>query len=92
MTAAYRIFTRHVGSVETLTGAAEGDFGLTGDPVADVLAATAVHPMSEDELHAFLRKAQRPWAAVQQLVSDGRVRLVEHAGTRYYVRRFASGR
>ena len=55
---AFHIFSARVASVEYLIGY-EGDaFALTGDVEADLLSITAVHPMREDALQAFLVRAK----------------------------------
>ena len=61
---AYEIFAARIARVECLGGADQMDFGYTGDAAADLLATTSVHPMSQAEVEAFLKKAGATWTVV----------------------------
>jgi wyosine [tRNA(Phe)-imidazoG37] synthetase (radical SAM superfamily) len=85
---AYRIMAEHVGRVELLVGD-EGDaFAASGDPRADLLAITAVHPLRESAVRGLLGRSGCGWEVVDELQRDGLVVAVEHAGERFLVRRF----
>jgi wyosine [tRNA(Phe)-imidazoG37] synthetase (radical SAM superfamily) len=86
--AAYACFREQVARVELLTDTELGSFGFTGSVRDDLLATTSVHPMREDEVHAFLEKAGAKWPVVEELVRLGELKSVEHRGRRFYVRRF----
>jgi wyosine [tRNA(Phe)-imidazoG37] synthetase (radical SAM superfamily) len=90
---AHRIIGRSVARVELLIGY-EGDaFAYTGDPEQDLLSITAVHPMREDAVGEFLRKAQADRSVVRGLVDRDLLVESEYEGKRFYVRRFPkSGR
>lgn len=83
---AYAIFREAVERVELLTGY-EGDaFAFTGDAERDLLSITAVHPMREDALAAFLARAGADWGLVARLVAQGLLVETEYRGRRFYRR------
>lgn len=83
---AYAIFRDAVERVELLTGY-EGDaFAFTGDAERDLLGITAVHPMREDALAAFLARAGADWSLVARLVAQGLLVETEYRGHRFYRR------
>lgn len=85
---AYQIVKSKVENVEYLIGY-EGDaFAFTGDVRQDLLSITAVHPMPEQAVSALLQKAQAEWSVVNRLVAEGKIKQVDFASKRFYVRRF----
>jgi wyosine [tRNA(Phe)-imidazoG37] synthetase (radical SAM superfamily) len=84
---AYQILNEKVGQVEYLIGY-EGDaFAFTGDVREDLLSITAVHPMQEDAVSAFLGRAGAQWEAVHRLVAEGQIAEAEYGGHAFYLRR-----
>jgi wyosine [tRNA(Phe)-imidazoG37] synthetase (radical SAM superfamily) len=84
---AYQILSQKVDRVETLTGY-EGDaFAFTGDLEEDLLSITAVHPMREEAVSAFLARAGAGWSVVQRMVAERELVKVEHTGHTYYLRK-----
>jgi wyosine [tRNA(Phe)-imidazoG37] synthetase (radical SAM superfamily) len=84
---AFQILSQKVDRVETLTGY-EGDaFAFTGDLVEDLLSITAVHPMREEAVSAFLARAGAGWSVVQRMVAEHELVEVEHTGHTYYLRK-----
>jgi wyosine [tRNA(Phe)-imidazoG37] synthetase (radical SAM superfamily) len=87
---AYQILAGNLPHVEYLIGY-EGDaFAFTGDVRHDLLSITAVHPMRESAVRAFLKRAETQWSAVEELVAEGKLKEVDYLGNRYFVRRFAA--
>ncbi|MHB1193583.1 MAG: radical SAM protein [Longimicrobiales bacterium] len=83
---AYEIFRAFHPRVELLMGY-EGDaFASTGDPVADLLSITAVHPMREVAVQRLLARGGVPWPVVGDLMEDGRIVQVAYGPHRYYMR------
>jgi wyosine [tRNA(Phe)-imidazoG37] synthetase (radical SAM superfamily) len=83
---AYEIFNKNLKNVQYLIGY-EGDaFSPAGDPLRDLLAITAVHPMREEAVRQFLARAGRDWTLIQELVNQGQIKQVDFAGHRFYVR------
>lgn len=88
---AYQILSDQVGHVEFLIGY-EGDaFFSTGEIEKEILGITAVHPMREDAVRAFLARAGSPWETVERLVGRGDLVRTEYNGRSFYIRRFAKG-
>lgn len=88
---AFQIFSNRINHVEYLIGY-EGDaFSRTGDPVADLLGITAVHPMRVEAVAKFLADAGLEWSAVHRLIGEGALVETEYMGRKFYVRRFGSG-
>jgi wyosine [tRNA(Phe)-imidazoG37] synthetase (radical SAM superfamily) len=83
---AFQIFSVRVPRLELLAGY-EGDaFAFTGDVEEDLLSITAVHPMRQEAVGAFLARAGAGWAAVRHLVADGQLVETEYGGHTYYLR------
>ncbi|HEX6230729.1 MAG TPA: radical SAM protein [Actinomycetota bacterium] len=89
---AHAILSERVPRVEYLVGY-EGDaFAASGDPRADLLSITAVHPLRDSAVRELLERNRSGWEVVDELVRDGLLVRVEHAGSRFYVRRFHRAR
>jgi wyosine [tRNA(Phe)-imidazoG37] synthetase (radical SAM superfamily) len=85
---AHQILSGRVPAVEYLVGY-EGDaFASSGDARADLLSIGAVHPLRESAVRALLDGSGSGWDVVEDLVRDGLLVPVTHAGERFYVRRF----
>ena len=83
---AWQQLNRHLDRVETLTGY-EGDaFATTGDVVQDLLSITAVHPMREQAVLALLAKQGYGSEVLDALLNEGKLRLTEYEGRRFYLR------
>ncbi len=83
---AYQLFNDRDIDVEYLIGY-EGDaFAFTGDVEKDLLAITAVHPMRERAVGAFLTKAGDDWDVVERLVVAGKLTKVAYDTHRFYIR------
>lgn len=72
--------------VELLTGHEGGDFAFGGDLEAELMALTAVHPLRQSALDALLGKAGLPGDVVDNMLRDGRLKRVSHAGETFYLR------
>ncbi len=84
---AHQILSQKVERVEYLIGY-EGDaFAFTGDVEEDLLSITAVHPMREDAVRAFLARAGADWIVVDRLVAQGQLVAPEYEGYKFYLRR-----
>jgi wyosine [tRNA(Phe)-imidazoG37] synthetase (radical SAM superfamily) len=84
---AYQVLSESVDHVEYLIGYEGNAFAFTGDVEQDLLSITAVHPMREDAVDAFLARAEADWTAVHQLVVQDRLVEAEYEGHRFYLRR-----
>ena len=84
-----RLGTRNV---EYLIGYEGNAFALTGNAKEDLLSITSVHPMREEAVEEFLKKANMDWSIVKELLSKGKLIMLEYENHRYYMRRIASRR
>jgi wyosine [tRNA(Phe)-imidazoG37] synthetase (radical SAM superfamily) len=75
-------------SVEYLIGYEGNAFASTGDVEQDLLSITSVHPMREDAVSEFLKRAGADWSMVDGLLGQCQLVATEYAGRRFYLRRF----
>jgi len=85
---AYHVFRRRLDNVECLIGYEGNAFAFTGDVEDDLLSITAVHPMREDAVTEFLKKAGANWDAITELIRDGKLIEVDYLGMKFYMRKF----
>jgi len=83
----YQIFSKRLSSVEYLIGYEGNAFAFTGNAEADLLSITSVHPMREEAVIAFLKKAGRKWVVIDRLIKDGSLVEVEYQGRKFYMRK-----
>ncbi len=86
---AYQLFCDSIDSVELLIGYEGNAFAYTGNVQEDLLSITAVHPMREDAVDAYLQRAHSSYAQVQDLVEEGLLRIVWYGDKRFLHRVFA---
>lgn len=72
---------------ELLTGYEGNAFAFTGDVENDLLSITAVHPMRENAVREYLRKAGVGWEEVNKLLLAGRLLEVIYKGQTFYARK-----
>jgi wyosine [tRNA(Phe)-imidazoG37] synthetase (radical SAM superfamily) len=75
-------------SVELLTGSEGEAFSTSGDPVADLLAITAVHPMRRAAVEALLARTNAGWQVVRDLVANGQLTETPFDGDVFFLRDF----
>ncbi len=84
---AYQVFSEKIDRAEYLIGYEGTSFAFTGNVREDLLSITSVHPMREDAVEEFLRRAQADWALIDGLIDQGRLVDVEYEGKTFYMRR-----
>jgi len=84
---AVQILASTVPRVEYLIGYEGNAFAFTGDVERDLLSITAVHPMREDAMAAFLERAGADWTVVQELVAKGQLVEIGYEGHGFYMRK-----
>jgi wyosine [tRNA(Phe)-imidazoG37] synthetase (radical SAM superfamily) len=91
--AAFQTFSGELGSdrVEYLIGYEGNAFAFTGNLKEDLLSITAVHPMREEALIEFLKRAKADRRVLHELLQKGQLVVVEYEGRKYYMRNL-SGR
>lgn len=85
---AFNIFSGHVGRVELLTGYEGNAFASTGDPEADILDITAVHPMWRDAVEELLARSGAEWGLVEGMLRDGKITMAPWEGEEFFIRSF----
>ena len=84
---AYQIFTERLSNVEYLIGYEGNAFAFTGNVEDDLLSITSVHPMREEGVAEFLKKANAGWDTIKELIKDGRLIETEYEGRKFYMRK-----
>jgi len=83
----YHEFKERVASVELLVGYEGNEFGFSGDIEEDLLGITSVHPMREDAVREYLKKAHADWQVITDLIKKGSLIQVEYQGKYFYIRK-----
>ncbi|MEA1888599.1 MAG: radical SAM protein [Pseudomonadota bacterium] len=83
---AYQILSNKLPRVELLIGYEGNAFAFSGNTEEDLLSITAVHPMREEAVKAYLLKAGEDWELVLRLIEEGKLQKTEHQGSRFYLR------
>ena len=85
---AFQVFSEKLGAdrVEYLIGYEGNAFAFTGRVGEDLLSITAVHPMRNEAVKEFLRKANADWAVVEKLQREDKLVELEYEGNLYYMR------
>lgn len=82
----YQIFEEILNKVEFLTGYEGDTFSSTGNTIDDLLSITAVHPMREDAVAKFLKRAGADWKNVQELIDSRKLVELTYQGKKFYIR------
>ncbi len=72
--------------VEYLIGYEGNEFAFTGNAVYDLLSITSVHPMREDAVRAYLKKAHKNWDAIESLLKDGKLKEIFYTSDKFFLR------
>jgi wyosine [tRNA(Phe)-imidazoG37] synthetase (radical SAM superfamily) len=86
---AFQVFSEKLGvdRVEYLIGYEGNAFAFTGDVEEDLLSIMAVHPMRNEAVEEFLRKANSGWQIIEKLVATGKLVKLEYRGDIFYMRK-----
>lgn len=83
---AYQIFNSIIDNVEFLTGGEGSDFTYSSDVEKELLNILAVHPMRQDAVEIFLKKAGSDWGFIKTLIHKKALKEVEYSGNKFLVR------
>jgi len=83
----YNLFKEKVDQVECLIGYEGNAFAFTGEVEEDILSITSVHPMREDAMKDFLRRANSDWLLIERLIKQGKLVESEYEGHKFYIRK-----
>ena len=84
---AYQIFTQNVDNVEYIIGYEGNEFGFSGNVEEDLLDITSVHPMREEAVREYLKKAGVDWHVITDLIQRGLLVELEYQGKNFYMRK-----
>ncbi len=84
----YNLFKEKIKQVECLIGYEGNAFAFTGEVEEDILSITSVHPMREEALKDFLKRAKSDWSIVEGLIEQGKLVESEYEGHKFYIRKF----
>lgn len=85
---AYQILSESVNRIELLTGYEGNAFSFTGDVRNDILSITAVHPMRQDAIETFLKKANARQDIIEYMLQNNELVQLKYNGKKYYLRKF----
>ena len=85
---AFQILNEKPFRVEYLIGYEGNAFAFTGDVEKDLLSITAVHPMREQAVSAFLKKAGKDWSIIRRMMASNAIIETEYGGKKFYIRNF----
>jgi len=88
----FQILSAEIKNVEYLIGYEGNAFAFTGDVENDLLSITAVHPMREEAVTAFLRKAGADWLVMDRLIENGLMVKKTFQGKMFYARKLFAPR
>jgi len=88
---AYQSLDGRLDRVEYLIGYEGNAFAFTGDAEEDLLSITAVHPMREDAVGEFLKRADADCSLVRELIDQGKLVEMSHEGHTFYMRKLRRG-
>lgn len=82
----FQIFNEKRFPVEYLVGYEGNTFAFTGDVEKDLLSITAVHPMREEAVSAFLKKTGKNWSIIRRMIARNVIIETTYGGNKFYVR------
>jgi len=84
----YNLFKEKIKQVECLIGYEGNAFAFTGEAEEDILSITSVHPMREEALKDFLKRAKSDWSTILKLINKGQLVETDYKGNKFYIRKF----
>lgn len=83
----FNIFKKRISKVEYLVGYEGNAFAFTGEVEEDILSITSVHPMREEALRDFLKRAESDWSIALKLINENKLVETEFEGNKFYIRK-----
>jgi len=84
---AFQVFQGAGLKVEYLIGYEGNEFAFTGNIEQDLLSITSVHPMREDAVEDYLRRAGGDFEIVEKMLIAGNLVASEYQSKRFYLRK-----
>jgi wyosine [tRNA(Phe)-imidazoG37] synthetase (radical SAM superfamily) len=86
---AFQILNEKPFQVEYLIGYEGNAYAFTGDAEKDLLSITAVHPMREQAVSAFLKNASKDWSIIRRMMASNAIFETTYGGEKFYIRNFS---
>jgi wyosine [tRNA(Phe)-imidazoG37] synthetase (radical SAM superfamily) len=86
LNSAWQIFSSKGINAEFLIGYEGNQFAFTGDVQNDILSITAVHPMREDAVMAYLKKAGSDFTVIDTLIKEKKIIIKKYGKERFFMR------
>jgi wyosine [tRNA(Phe)-imidazoG37] synthetase (radical SAM superfamily) len=83
----YQVFREKSLTTEYLVGYEGNAFASTGNVEEDLLSITSVHPMREEAVREFLKKAKADWSVIDNLIHENKFIEVSHKDKKFYLRK-----
>ena len=83
---AWQIFSSRGINAEYLIGYEGNQFAFTGDVENDILSITAVHPMREDAVMTYLKKAGSDFSVIEALIEEKKIIVKKYGKERFFIR------
>jgi len=84
---AYQLFREKSINTEYLIGYEGNAFAFTGNVEEDLLSITSVHPMREEAVNEFLKKAKANWVVIEKLINEDKLVEVKYKDKKFYIRK-----
>lgn len=84
---AYQIFRDQSLTAEYLIGYEGNEFAYTGNIEEDILSITSVHPMREEAVRQYLKKANSDFSIIENMLRENKIVVSEYNNTRFYLRK-----
>ena len=84
---AYQIFKNFSINTEYLIGYEGNEFAYTGNVIEDILSITSVHPMREDAVEQYLKKANSNFSVIEEMLNENKIIVSEYNNERFYLRK-----
>ncbi|OEU49267.1 MAG: radical SAM protein [Desulfobulbaceae bacterium S3730MH12] len=87
---AYQIFRDQSLTAEYLIGYEGNEFAYTGNIEEDILSITSVHPMREDGVKEYLKKANSNFSIIEKMIKENKIIVSDYNDDRFYLRKLIS--
>jgi len=84
---AYQLFKEKSVTTEYLIGYEGNAFAFTGNIEEDLLSIMSVHPMREEAVSEFLKKAKANWVVIEKLINEDKLVEVKYKDKKFYIRK-----
>jgi wyosine [tRNA(Phe)-imidazoG37] synthetase (radical SAM superfamily) len=86
---AYHVFKEKSIDTEYLIGYEGNAFAFTGNIKEDLLSIAAVHPMRDDAVRGFLKKANSEWEVIENLLNENKLVEIKFENKVFYIRKMS---